>query len=117
MKIYSGSYCFCDVGIPTGVVDMNDDQIFTGDIVQLWHGSYIGTDLEEWLPSTGITAVVAEGHDGGCHEKPLSAVGEPFTMGIKSHGVKGGEWDVSIVKSHRDIISGERFKSFGFNFR
>ena len=38
MRIYSGSSCFCDTGIPTGEVDMHGNELFSGDIVQLWHG-------------------------------------------------------------------------------
>ena len=117
MKIFSGSYCFCEVGIPTGEIDMHGKALFTGDIVQLWHGNYVGTDLEEWLPSSGLTAIVAEGHQGGIEEHSLDDVSSPFTMGIVSVGVQGDGWKVSIVKSHKDIIDGERFPSFGFNYR
>lgn len=117
MKIFSGRYCFCDVGIPTGETDMHGNELFTGDIVQLWHGSYLGSDCEEWLPSSGLTAIVAEGHEYGWPEKPLDSVGEPFTMGIADCGVQDRDWKVSLVKSHRDIVDGERFPSFGFNYR
>jgi hypothetical protein len=117
MKIYSGNYCFCEIGLPTGQYDMHGNELFTGDIVQLWHGNYIGTDLEEWLPSSGLTAIVAEGHEGGWHDKPLEKIGKPFTMGIKDIGCCGDSWKVSIVKSHSDIILGEHFPSFGFNYR
>ena len=40
MRIYSGSSCFCDTGIPTGEVDMHGNELFSGDIVQLWHGRW-----------------------------------------------------------------------------
>lgn len=117
MKIYSGKYCFCETGIETGETDMHGNELFTGDIVQLWHGNYVGTDLEEWFPESGLTAIVAEGHEGGWDDKPLSEIGAPYTMGIKQSGVQGQLWKVSLVKSHRDIITGERFPSFGFNFK
>lgn len=118
MKVFSGSCYLCDSGIPTGEVDMHGRELFTGDIVQLWHGNWIGQDLEEWMPSDGLTAIVADQYqsysDGSFEiisEKP-----RPFTMGIKDVGVQGGAWKVSLVKSHKDIVHGERFPAFGFNF-
>lgn len=119
MRIYSGKSCMCDVGRPTGAVDMHGCELFTGDIVQLWHGNYIGTDLEEWLPSDGLTAIVADQYqsytDGSIVEVDENT--PPYTMGIKDFGISNDEWHVTLVKSHSDIIPGERFKAFGFNYR
>lgn len=119
MRIYSGSCCMCDVGRPTGEVDIHGIELFTGDIVQLWHGNYIGTDIEEWMPSDGLTAIVANQYqsysDGSIILLDESA--KPFTMGIANCGVSSDEWHVSLVKSHTDIIAGERFKAYGFNYR
>ena len=119
MRIYSGSCCMCDVGRPTGAVDMSGRDLFTGDIVQLWHGNYIGTDLEEWMPSDGLTAIVADQYqsysDGSIVLIDENAL--PYTMGIKDCGISNDEWHVKLVKSHTDIIVGERFKAFGFNYR
>lgn len=42
---------------------------------------------------------------------------ELFTMGIASVGIQGDDWRVSLVKSHKDIIPGERFESYGINYR
>lgn len=117
MKIFSGRYCFCDTGIPTGEKDWHGNDLFTGDIVQLWHGNYVGTELEEWLPDSGLTAIVAEGHEGGWPEKPLDTVGPAFTMGIASCGVQNENWKVTLVKSHSIIVAGERFPAYGFNYR
>jgi hypothetical protein len=120
MQIYSGSCCFCDVGRPTGEQDMHGNDLFTGDIVQLWHGNYVGVpDIEEWLPSSGLTAIVAhqyQSYSNGTIEV-LDTDAKPFTMGIASIGVQGAEWKVSLVKSHKDIIPNERFASFGFNYK
>ena len=119
MKVFSGSCCLCDVGIPTGELDMHGNELFTGDIVQLWHGNYVDTDLEEWLPSSGLTAIVAKQYqsysDGSVDI--LDDGAKPLTMGIANVGVQGGEWKLSLVKSHKDLVEGERFPSFGFNFR
>ncbi len=119
MKIYSGSCCMCDVGIPTGEVDMHGKALFSGDIVQLWHGNYIGTESEEWLPSSGLTAIVGNQYRSYSDGLTELLTDEPklFTMGIAACGVQNEEWRVSLVKSHKDIIAGERFESFGFNYR
>jgi hypothetical protein len=119
MRIYSGSCCFCDVGLPTDETDERGNKLFSGDIVQLWHGNYIGEDFEEWLPSSGLTAIVgrqyARSPDGTLER--IEGPTRLFTMGIADCGIQGEEWKVVLVKSHRDIIHGERFLDFGFNYR
>lgn len=123
MKVFSGRCCFCDVGRPTGNQDMHGNELFTGDIVQLWNGHFIGTELEEWFPCSGLTAIVAEQYQsyarayGEVDHVLVDDDAKPFTMGIKSIGVQGGDWKVSLVKSHKDIVEGERFISYGFSFR
>jgi len=119
MKIFSGRCCLCDVGIPTNQVDMNGTELFSGDIVQLWHGSYIGTDIEEWMPSDGLTAIVGnqyQSYSDGTIEL-INSNPELFTMGISSCGIQNTEWKVKLVKSHKDIITGERFIAFGINYK
>ena len=119
MRIFSGSSCFCDTGIPANEKDIHGNELFSGDIVQLWHGEYLGTDVEEWMPSSGLTAIVGNQYqsytDGTI--KTLTKTPVLFTMGIADNGVQSEEWRVSLVKSHKDIIAGERFESFGFNYR
>ena len=119
MRIYSGSCCMCDIGRPTGQMDMHDNELFSGDIVQLWHGNYVGTDLEEWLPSSGLTAIVGNQYQSFLNGtvELLNAHPDLFTMGIADCGVQNEEWKVSLVKSHTDIIEGERFASFGLNYK
>ena len=123
LQVFSGQCCFCDIGRKTGETDMHGKELFTGDIVQLWHGNFIGTDLEEWMPSDGLTAVVAKQYQTYCNWKGEAyhlledGNAEPFTMGIRDAGVQGGDWRVSLVKSHRDLIEGERFPAFGFSFK
>jgi len=109
----------CDVGRPTGAVDMHGRELYTGDVVQLWHGSYIGTDLEEWMPSDGLTAIVAKQYQTYTDGTTvlLDENAPAFTMGIAGCGISDDEWHVTLVKSHSDIIVGERFKAFGFNYR
>ena len=119
MRIYSGSCCFCDVGLPTGETDERGNELFSGDIVQLWHGNYIGEDYEEWLPVGGLTAIVGKQYTTYSNA-PMERNEGPtrlFTMGIADCGIQSEEWKVTLVKSHRDIIPGERFIDYGFNYR
>lgn len=119
IKIYSGSCCLCDVGIKTGEVDMHGNDLYSGDIVQLWHGNYIGTDVEEWMPSSGLTAIVGDQYQSYTDGRVDLINDAPtlYTMGIMSSGVQDEEWKVALVKSHKDIIRGERFQSFGINYK
>lgn len=119
MKIYSGTYCMCDTGMPTNEKDMHGKELFSGDIVQLWHGNWIGTDVEEWMPSSGLAAIVGNQYRSFSDGTTELITNEPklFTMGIADCGVQNHQWRVSLVKSHKDIISGERFESYGFNYK
>lgn len=119
MKIYSGSCCLCDVGIDSGQEDMHGDRLFSGDIVQLWHGNYVDTDMEEWLPSSGLTAIVGNQYQS-YSDGSVDLIDESpdlFTMGIANCGIQNKDWKVSLVKSHKDVIEGERFPSYGFNYK
>ena len=119
IQIYSGTCCFCDIGIPTREVDIFDRPIFTGDIVQNWHGQYIGSDLEQWLPISGLTAIVCNQYqsysDGTV--KLLDDCGDFFVMGIRDSGFNSKEWKVCIIKSHEFVINGEKWEDFGFNYK
>jgi hypothetical protein len=119
MKIYSGSCCLCDVGLPTNQQDVQGNDLFSGDIVMLWHGSHIGTDIEEWLSSDRLTAIVGNQYksfsDGTI--KLLTKKPRLFTMGISSCGIQNDEWKVSLIKSHLDIIPGEKYKNFELNYK
>lgn len=120
VQIFSGSCCLCDIGVPINEMDIFGRELFTGDIVQIWHGDYLGTDLEQWLPSAGLTAVVSNQYqsfsDGSIKmsESPL----EFFVMGIKGAFIrKDPSWKVCIVKSHTDVIEGEKWINYGFSYK
>lgn len=122
MYLFSGNCCLCRCGDATGVVDMEGNSVFVGDVVQLWHGNYIGTDFEEWYPTTGLTAVVRNeyrtwsGNKYQIGENKEPDAMEPFTMGIKTNGISGGEWAIKVIKSFSDIVNGEKMKAFGFRY-
>jgi len=120
MKVFSGTCCQCDVGRPTGEKDMYGKELFTGDLVILLHGNYVGTDLETWFPSGGLHFITANQYQSYSNGviKIRDKDAKPFTMGIADVGVQGGEWKVILAKSHKDVIEGERYpECFGLEFK
>jgi len=120
LRIFSGKSCLCDVGIPVNAFSTWGDpvEIHTGDIVIVWHGDYIGTDLESWTPTDGMTAVVAnhyQSFSGGVIELRRE-VCEPFAMGIKDCGFDHPEWRVQVVKKFSDVVPGEHWPAYGFSY-
>lgn len=120
LRVFSGKCCLCDVGIPVQAQSTWGDpvEIHTGDIVIVWHGDYLGTDLETWTPSGGLTAVVSDDYqsfsDGTI--KPLDTEEEAFAMGIKDCGFLHPEWRVQVVKKYLDVIPGEHWPQYGFSY-
>lgn len=119
MKIFSGECCLCDVGIPTNLVEWDGADLYTGDIVQVWYGNYIGTDVEQWLPVRRLSVVVADqyqtiGTPTGYTHKLIDPNPVPYTMGIKNAGV---DWKVVRVKSYKDVVVGEHWPEYGFSYR
>jgi len=103
MNIYSGKVKQGVVGTATEFEDQSGKELHVGDIVIVWSGDYIGTDLEQWTPTKGLTAIVCD-EDG------------PFVMGIKNCGFDDEKWRIQIVKKHWDVIQGEHWPEYGFNY-
>lgn len=99
MRIYSGDYNYGETGIPTPHFDAGGNQLYTGDIVLVYTDTY-GPD--------GLTVIVSD-KDGF------------FAMGIKNVMTTGEEdgdkWMVRRVKSHTDVVDGEHWHDYGFNYR
>jgi hypothetical protein len=118
LKVFSGKCCLCDVGVDTGATDASGQHIHTGDIVMVYHGDYVGTDLESWNPCGGLTAVVSDQYqsyaDGKIEE---TGNNNPFVMGIRDCGFNDPKWQIRIVKKYFDVIDGEHWKAYGFNYR
>lgn len=100
MKVYSGDVCLCETGLETKLKCDMERPLKTGDIVIIGKaGSYIADTL---------SVVVQED-------------GEDFCMGIRNICVsdpeKLGGWWVTKVKDHSDVIDGEHWKAYGFNYR
>ena len=118
LRVYSGECCLCDVGTPVGAKDVSGNDLFTGDIVMVWYGQYLGTDVELWHPSGGLTCVVSDQYlsfnTGEIKEKPDP---EPFVMGIKDCGLNHPKWQIHKVKGFSDVVEGERWPEFGFSYK
>lgn len=120
LKIWSGKSCLCDIGIAVAANSTWGDpiQIHTGDIVIIWHGNYMGSDLESWTPNSDLTAVVANQYqsfsDGSI--KLLDMTPTAYVMGIKDCGFDDREWRVQVVKKFSDVIDGERWPAYRFSY-
>lgn len=119
LKIFSGECCLCDVGIPIKSHDCVGRGLFTGDIVLVYHGDYIGTDDEQWNPSGGLTVIVGNQYQSfvGGSVKYLTDDFESYVMGISNCGFDHPEWQIRKVKSFEDVVEGEHWKEFGFSYQ
>lgn len=120
LRVFSGKSCLCDVGIELNGYDRwgNKLQLHTGDIVLLWNVNYADTDFEEHVFQR-MTTVVANQYtsytDGEVVvNKDLLQV---FVMGIKGVDLSTEDWRVEIVKKYTDVVNGEHWKEFGFNYK
>ena len=109
MYVYSGEYRKCEVGLETKFVDWNGEHLRTGDIVCLLHDGV-------W--NSGLTVVVADqwkSYSDGTHVIKEGDL-EFFIMGIKDV-VLGDSWNAVLVKRFEDVIEGEHWSDFGFNYK
>lgn len=116
MYIYSGKCRFCTVGLPTGIYDARGELLFTGDIVLI----YSANELEvSYLPDS-LTVVIDKqytSYSDGTHI-PVDGPTKPFVMGIASVDLASDpEWFCIKVKDHKDVVHGEHWRAYGFNFR
>jgi hypothetical protein len=109
----------CDVGLPTNQKDLQGEYLFSGDIVMLWHGSWLGTDIETWTARYKLTAIVGNQYQSYSDGTIKLLTNKPrlFTMGISSCGIQNDEWKVSLAKSYRDIVPGEKYNNFRLNYK
>jgi hypothetical protein len=120
LKVFSGKCCLCDVGIPVKARSTWGDpvEIHTGDIIILWRGGFIGTDVEQWTPDSELTVVVAD-HYQSYSDGSIELIKEPeapFPMGIKDCGFDSPEWRIQVVKKFSDVIPGEHWPAYGFSY-
>ncbi|WP_396234139.1 hypothetical protein [Acinetobacter baumannii] len=96
----------CDVGIEAKNIKsvVNGEVVHTGDVVLVWHGHYVGTDDECWYPADQLTTVLFDqyGYFSNGEDE------QPFVMFYKN-GDFENYYKVQVVKSHKDIVSGEHW--------
>lgn len=109
--VYSGDCRECNLGMPTGYVDINDKELFTGDILICFTEDYVVDNL------TVMTAMQYTTYSDGTHEEHEEF--SMFPMGIKDawSGSKNDKWKVLKVKDWSDVVEGEHWKAYGFNYK
>ncbi len=107
LAVYSGEVHMGDCGAETAMTDIGGNALRVGDIVMIFttraHGD-TGESVEH-MPSYP-TAVVQD-EDGR------------WVMGIKQTCLEGdcGNWRVMRIKRYEDVVEGERWQEYGFNYR
>lgn len=131
MYIYTGQVKNCLTGLPTSFTDIHSKPVLTGDILVLFPESLNGS----WgFPLDGLTVALA--HDFECYQgkAPLekSEKETPFIMGYRGcvpevlseseetilvdPEYSLSRFHIEVVKSYRDVISGEHWTDFGFRY-
>lgn len=109
MFVFSGDYQKCKVGMHSGIVDMRGEDLYTGDIVLVF--------TDDCLPS-GLRVVVADQYTTYSNNKVRENSDFGFyIMGIKGVDLSEGKWHVLKVKEYQDVVVGEKWKDFKFNYR
>lgn len=121
LAVFSGKCLMALCGTDTGFKDMRGQPLLTGDIVCIFTVREYAQDGETWaeMYPNGLTAVVSDewtSYSDGTHQRKDGSP-EFFVMGIKNVPLDGpGVWRVMKVKGHEDVVSGEHWRSFGFNY-
>lgn len=120
LYVYSGKVREGDLGESTPLIDIEGKKLYVGDIV-------ITSTIDEQgiCQNHGLTVVVSDKYTsyntGGGNVRHEVKEGKPeyFVMGIKNVDFMGKDsdrWIVKRVKSHEDVICGENWKDYGFNY-
>ena len=130
MYIYSGKVRACETGLPTPFIDAHEKPIFTGDIVAVYHEGYegrweIGDD--HFVVALAFNCTCYHGQEPIENEEKET----PFIMGYKGctprkepentetvliSDISSLIWHLIKVKSFEDVVDGEHWKEFGFNY-
>lgn len=113
--VLSGKCRKGDVGESTPLTDCYGNKLFVGDIVATFTKDEFGVCY-----FSGLTAVVSDkwtSYNDGTHVQKEGGV-EHFVMGIKGVDFmkEDSKWSVQKLKSFEDVVSGEKWKEFGFNY-
>lgn len=116
--VYSGKCRKGTLGQSTGITDIHGDLLRVGDIVITFRDDPLAA-----VPS-GLTVVVSDewiSYSNGVHEKKENF--EFFVMGIKNSTIAKLDdknekyWHVKRVKKWEDVIDGEHWSDYGFNYK
>lgn len=116
--VYSGKVRMGTLGQQTGITDIYGDLLRVGDIVVTFKDDPLTS-----VPS-GLTVVVSDewtSYSNGVHEQKTEF--EFFVMGIKKSIIAKLDddneeyWHVKRVKKWEDVIDGEHWSDYGFNYK
>jgi hypothetical protein len=131
LYIYSGKVRACQVGLSTPFIDAYEKPISTGDIVAVYHEGHDG----HWeIGSDHFVVALAFHFDCYQGQEPIEKAEKetPFIMGYAGcQPRKEPEntetalisdtsklvWHLVKVKGYEDVIHGEHWKEFGFNYQ
>lgn len=104
LTVFSGEVKMAECGELTPYFDMAGKQLRTGDIVVTFTELYVPDEL---------TVVVKNQGNSWEAEFP-----DFYVMGIASVPLnEDGEWKVRKLKDHSDVIEGESWTAYGFNYK
>lgn len=117
IHILSGKHRMGTIGQKTDMVDGFNKPLYVGDIVISVHTDY------GYKNPQSLTVIVSDewtSYSDGTHESKKRNVSY-FAMGIKdsdiiSYDSEEDGWTLVKVKSYKDVVSGEKWKDFEFNF-
>ena len=112
--IYSGECKLGTVGEPTDLIDLSNTPLFVGDIVIVSVINASGICY-----NNGLSVVISAEENNKLISEEDHSQGH-FVMGIASidfMGKDASEWAVKKVKNHADVIDGEHWKDYGFNYK
>ena len=108
LYVFSGECLEGECGIETPLTDWAGNPLMTGDIVLIQKDGHVPDNLTVVVSDKWSTY-----SDGTYREK--DGPEQFFIMGIK--GALPGEWAVVRVKSYADVVPGEHWRAYGFNYR
>ena len=114
--VLSGNCRIGDVGEETPLKDFTGKDLFVGDIVILSTIDKYGI-----CDNCGLSVVCSDKWTSYVNGTHVAKKGEitHFIMGIKNVDFMGSDsekWIVKRVKSFEDVIAGEKWKDYGFNY-
>ena len=118
--VYSGVCRQGTLGMETSLNDVTGEKLYVGDIVM---ASTI--DKSGICSNNGLTVVVSDEFRSVNNGKeteyiPKEGQIEYFVMGIKNVDFMNADsekWIVKKLKSFKDVVNGEKWTDFGFNYK